>query len=96
MHGRLTVEKVNLAVEEIHQILTEKYKLLAKSTSKLNESSNKKYKQYKDQETKDTKGLYFFTEHDLKNTNYLKVDATGKSILTLLIQLGRLKVNLVY
>jgi len=52
----------------------------------------KKCRQYRDQETKETKSLYFFTEHDMKNTNYLKVDATGKSILALLIQLGRLRV----
>ena len=38
-----------------------------------------------------TKGLFFFSESDIKNNAVLKQDATGKNILAVLRHCGRLK-----
>jgi hypothetical protein len=87
----LTLEKVNKAIDEIHSILEEKYKILVTHMLKLNGSALQKYKSWKDQETKDTKGFYFFTDYELKNTQHIKLDATGRAILGVLRHLNRIR-----
>ena len=48
-------------------------------------------KVFREQETKETKGIYFFTDNELKNTQVLKLDATGRAILGILRHLNRIK-----
>lgn len=49
------------------------------------------FKAYKDQETKETKSHYFFTDDELKTTVAIKLDATGRAILGILRQSNRIK-----
>lgn len=92
MKGRLTLEKVNAAVDELQKLVEEKYKILSLPITKLNDKSLKKYKVYKDMETTETKGIFFVAEPDLADTTHLKQgDATGKALLSVLRHLHRLK-----
>eukprot|EP00002_Diphylleia_rotans_P002404 TRINITY_DN11521_c0_g1_i2.p1 TRINITY_DN11521_c0_g1~~TRINITY_DN11521_c0_g1_i2.p1 ORF type:complete len:225 (+),score=40.86 TRINITY_DN11521_c0_g1_i2:239-913(+) len=91
MKGRLTLDKVNSAVDDICNVLNEKYKLLSVPPHKLDSESLKKYRDYKDQETNDTKSAHFFTDGDLKKTVHIKMDPAGRSILTILRSLNRIK-----
>jgi len=89
---RLTDEKVNSGVDEIHEIVTKKYKILNMPIHKMTEKTLRKYKDYKSMEVPETKGFCFFCDMDLKSATHVKVDAgTGKAILTVLRHLGRLK-----
>lgn len=44
MKGRITLDKINAAIDELHSLLDAKYKLLATPMSKLGSESLKKYK----------------------------------------------------
>eukprot|EP00696_Hemimastix_kukwesjijk_P012519 gnl/Hemi2/25753_TR8657_c0_g1_i1.p1 gnl/Hemi2/25753_TR8657_c0_g1~~gnl/Hemi2/25753_TR8657_c0_g1_i1.p1 ORF type:complete len:289 (+),score=46.73 gnl/Hemi2/25753_TR8657_c0_g1_i1:121-987(+) len=89
--SRVTLEKLNSAVEEVRRILTEKYKLLASPPSRLTDVSRARYQAYKDQETKDTAGTFFFSDADVKASTVIKADASGKAILGTLKHLGRIR-----
>jgi len=92
MKGRLTLDKVNAAIDEVQKIVDAKYKILALPISKMNDKLLKKYKVFKDMETAETKGLFFIAEPDLVDTAHLKQgDATGKAVLSVLRHLHRLK-----
>eukprot|EP01117_Protostelium_nocturnum_P009629 TRINITY_DN3439_c0_g1_i1.p1 TRINITY_DN3439_c0_g1~~TRINITY_DN3439_c0_g1_i1.p1 ORF type:complete len:279 (+),score=91.50 TRINITY_DN3439_c0_g1_i1:293-1129(+) len=90
MKGRITMEKVNQAIDDIQSVLSAKYKTLSQPIGKLSGESLAKFKTWRDEETKDTKGVFFVTENDLKHTS-VKNDATGKSILAVLRHLNRLR-----
>jgi len=91
MRGRLAYEKLQLAVDEIEVVLREKYALLSIPIGKMTEKMMKRYKAFKDQENNETKGRFFFSDSDLRQCKHLRVDATGKAILTVLRHLGRIR-----
>ncbi|PRP89024.1 spindle and kinetochore-associated protein 1 [Planoprotostelium fungivorum] len=92
MKGRLTIEKINLSIEELQSFVNSKYKILSTPLAKLTGDPLVKYKAYKDLETKDTRGVFFFTDNDAwKNTSCVKNDTTGKAILAVLRHLNRVK-----
>ena len=94
MRSRLGVEKLNSAVGEIQRMLNEKYALLSTPPSQLralSEAGRKQHASYKEAETEQTKGLFFLSEADLKASNQLKQDATGKNIFAVLRHVGRLR-----
>jgi len=92
MKGRITQEKVNAAVDEIQVVLEAKYKLLACNYIKLNGEPLKKFKAYKEEETADTKGLFYFSESiDMKVMSHLKSDASGKAIISVLRAVNRIR-----
>jgi len=64
---------------------------LSMSAMKLNGEMLKKYRTFKDQETKETYKQYFFTDNELKGTFTLKLDNTGRAILAVLRHLNRIK-----
>ena len=73
------------------EVMTAKYKLLAIPYAKVPPRLLPQWKGYKDEETEDTQGMQFFSENDLRAFKRLKMDHTGKNILTVLRHLGRLK-----
>jgi hypothetical protein len=89
MRGRTTLEKLNKAIEEVQHLLAEKYKLLALPDKRCKEAQLKQREKFKQEETKDTAGCCFFSDHDLKAGVHLRVDASGKAILNVLRQIGR-------
>lgn len=88
--GRISYEQVNNAIDEIRKAITAKYKIMRLPRSAMGEPVMKKYKAFKEAETPETEGEYFFIDDDLKTYSQLKMDATGRAILTMLRHCGRL------
>ncbi|XP_039122515.1 spindle and kinetochore-associated protein 1 homolog [Dioscorea cayenensis subsp. rotundata] len=91
MRGRLTLEKVNIAINEIAVYAEANAQLITAPRKKLAEDSWEKALELRDLATSDTvKGKLFFLESDIKGPG-LKLDNTGKAILTVLRHLGRIQ-----
>lgn len=56
MKGIVSYDQLNSVVQSINTAVTAKYKILHQSMKNLNSHARKLHKQFKDQETKDTKG----------------------------------------
>ncbi|CAB3988345.1 Spindle and kinetochore-associated 1 [Paramuricea clavata] len=91
LKGRLTYAQVNSAVDQIHQVLAAKYKILSTKRLGMGEHIMKKYREFKEQEMAETKGCYFFVDKDLKEFSSFKLDKVGQSILNILRHCGKLK-----
>lgn len=57
MKGRVTYDQLNAAVNSINTAVTTKYKIFNQSVKTLNNNSRKLLQRFKDQETKQTKGI---------------------------------------
>lgn len=57
MKGRVTYDQLNAAVQSINTAVTAKYKILYQPVKTLNNMSRLLQQRFKDQETKDTKGI---------------------------------------
>lgn len=89
MRGRLTLDKVNAAIDEMVQYAETNAQLIAAPRKKLGEDLLEKALELRDISTSEpVKGKHFFLEVDLKGP-VLKLDNTGKSILTVLRHVGR-------
>jgi len=92
MKGRLTLDKLNAAIDEMQKLLQAKYKILSMAPAKMVDKTLKKYKQYKEAETSETKGLHFLTDADMQESATLRQgDATGKGVVGVLRHLHRIK-----
>ncbi|KAH7366355.1 hypothetical protein KP509_18G074900 [Ceratopteris richardii] len=90
MRGRLTLEKVNKAVDEMATFAEVNAKLLTAPRKKLGNELLEKALELRDfAATECVKGKHFFFESDMKGS-VLKMDNTGKAILTVLRHLGRI------
>ncbi|XP_051216060.1 SKA complex subunit 1 homolog isoform X1 [Lolium perenne] len=90
MRGRLTLEKVNIAINEMATYADANAHLVACPKKKLSEDTWEKALELRDiAATEAAKGKHFFLEADIKGPG-LKLDHTGKSILTVLRHLGRI------
>ena len=95
MRSRLDVPKVNAALAEVQKVLQSKYALLCLPPSgvrQLPDAERKRHAALKAAEGGDaTKGLYFFSEEDLKGMQTIRAGADGKNLLAILRHVGRLK-----
>lgn len=57
MKGRVTYDQLNAAVQSINTAVIAKYKILHQPMKSLNNVSRTLHQRFKDQETKDTKGI---------------------------------------
>ncbi|XP_040382175.1 spindle and kinetochore-associated protein 1 homolog [Oryza brachyantha] len=90
MRGRLTLEKVNIAINEVASYADGNAHLVACTKKKLSEDTWEKALELRDiAATESVKGKHFFLETDIKGPG-LKLDNTGKAILTVLRHLGRI------
>eukprot|EP00250_Pteridium_aquilinum_P022727 c2561_g1_i1 orf=134-949(+) len=90
MRGRLTLEKINTAVDEMATFAEANARLLAAPRKKLGEDMLEKALELRDFAASEAvKGKHFFFESDMKGP-VLKMDNTGKAILTVLRHLGRI------
>ena len=90
MKGRLTVDKMNEAVDTIRSVLQKKYQLYQTPISKMTEEQLHLYKGFHQHENAATRAMVFFVESDLRlHSAAWKSDSTGRSILTVLRHLGR-------
>lgn len=93
MRGRVSQKQVNAAIDELQQVVCAKYKILATKPSSLNNTSLRLFKNWKLQECDESKAAYFFCTDDLKEGKALKLDSSGKNILTVLRHLQRLNMS---
>ncbi|XP_022769669.1 spindle and kinetochore-associated protein 1 homolog [Durio zibethinus] len=90
MRGRLTLEKVNAAINDMATYAEANAQLIAAPKKKMAENLWEKALELRDIATTEAiKGKHFFLETDMKGPS-LKLDNTGKAILTVLRHLGRI------
>lgn len=90
MKGRLTLEKINAAINDMAAYAESNAQLIAAPKKKLAENLWEKALELRDIATTEAvKGKHFFVESDIKGPA-LKLDNTGKAILTVLRHLGRI------
>ncbi|XP_074280007.1 SKA complex subunit 1 homolog [Silene latifolia] len=90
MRGRLTLEKVNAAISDMATYAEANAHLITSAKKKLPESMWERALELRDiATTEGVKGKHFFLESDMKGPS-LKLDNTGKAILTVLRHLGRI------
>ncbi|KAL6130688.1 hypothetical protein ACLB2K_069067 [Fragaria x ananassa] len=89
MRGRLTLEKVNAAINDMATYAEANYQLIAAPKKNVAGDRWEKALEIRDIAMHDAvKGKHFFLETDMKGPS-LKLDNTGKAILTVLRHLGR-------
>ncbi|GAV71791.1 DUF1395 domain-containing protein [Cephalotus follicularis] len=90
MRGRLTLEKVNAAINDMATYAETNAQLISAPKKKLAENQWERAMELRDiAMTETVKGKHFFLESDIKGPT-LKLDNTGKAILTVLRHLGRI------
>ncbi|PIA50167.1 hypothetical protein AQUCO_01300719v1 [Aquilegia coerulea] len=90
MRGRLTLDKVNAAINDMAAYAEANAQLISAPRNKLAENALEKALERRDIAMNEAvKGKHFFLETDIKGP-VLKLDITGKSILTVLRHLGRI------
>ncbi|XP_025076926.1 spindle and kinetochore-associated protein 1-like [Pomacea canaliculata] len=90
MKGRITYPQINFFVEELNKVFKAKYKLLKQKKSSLSEPNRARYETLKMQESKDTTGVYFVLEEDMKNWSSIKMSKETRCLITILRHCGRM------
>ncbi|KAG7273205.1 hypothetical protein CRUP_018009 [Coryphaenoides rupestris] len=91
MKGRVVYEQMNAAVQRINEAVSGKYKIVRQPAKSLSNNARKLHQRFKDEETKDTKGLFFVVEADICEFTQMKVDKKFQSIISMLRHCQRLR-----
>ncbi|XP_069779997.1 SKA complex subunit 1 isoform X2 [Narcine bancroftii] len=91
MKGRMTYDQINAVIHELNAAVKAKYKILNQPLKSLTHLTRNQYNNFKEQETKETKGQYFFVEADIKDFTRLKVDKKLQGIFNILRHCHRLR-----
>uniref|UniRef100_H2ZV10 SKA complex subunit 1 n=1 Tax=Latimeria chalumnae TaxID=7897 RepID=H2ZV10_LATCH len=91
MRGRLTYDQINRVIQEINKAVVKKYKILQQPKGALNNSTRKLLYRFEEEETKDTKGQYFFVDDDIKEFTNMKLDKKFQGMLNILRHCQRLR-----
>ncbi|XP_042893415.1 centrosomal protein of 290 kDa-like [Penaeus japonicus] len=91
IRGRLQYEQVNVAIDEFNKTLEAKYTLMRRPRAKLSEVDMKVFTACRQQENQETKGLFFVVDNDIKRWSGLKLDSNGRSMMTVLRTLRRIR-----
>ncbi|XP_041044888.1 spindle and kinetochore-associated protein 1 [Carcharodon carcharias] len=91
MKGRMTYDQINAVIKELNATVKAKYKILNQPMKSMSNPIRNQYHAFKEQETKETKGQYFFVEADIKDFTHLKVDKKFHVILNILRHCHRLR-----
>ncbi|XP_010157044.1 PREDICTED: spindle and kinetochore-associated protein 1 [Eurypyga helias] len=84
LRGRLTYDQINAVIQGINKAVLGKYKILHQPLKSMNFAVRKLYHRFLEEETKDTKGEFFFVEADIEHFARLKMDRRFHSILSIL------------
>lgn len=90
LRGRMPIDRVNGMIEDLNRIFCEKYTILKANPAKLPFDQRQRFYDWKGMENDETKGRFFVTDGDLKAKS-VRMDQTGRNILTLIRQAGRFK-----
>merc|ERR1712083_189645 len=85
MKGRLTYDNLNNSIDEFNAALEARYEFLGRGfQQRAGQALQKRYREMKSQETRDTRGVFFVVADDLRNSSSLKSDASRRGIFTIL------------
>lgn len=88
---RITQEFLNRALNDIYQAACTKYKLMGQRGGKKSPKTQDLLLKYKEQECKQTAGLYFVTYNELIGSKHVRHDATGKAVMQVLRHFKRIR-----
>lgn len=91
LRGRLTGRRLRGAIDEINERMAAKYAIAGRPGSRVKEADKERWRAWRNEETAQTKGRFFFADTDLAGAKHMRMDATGKNILNVLQHLGRLE-----
>ncbi|NXT74916.1 SKA1 protein, partial [Zapornia atra] len=91
MKGRLKCTQINEVVQEINKAVVSKYKIFHQPLKTLNQRLRSRYSRFWEEETKETTGLFFVVDEDIKEFTKLKVDKQFHKILTILRHCHRVR-----
>ncbi|XP_008631932.2 spindle and kinetochore-associated protein 1 isoform X1 [Corvus cornix cornix] len=91
MKGRLTYDQINAVVQEMNKAVVAKYKILYQPLKSMSVPVRNLYDRFMEEETKDTRGLFFIVEADIKEFTQLKLDKRFHSILNILRHCQRVR-----
>jgi len=88
---RITQDFLNRALNDIYQAACTKYKLIGQKGVKKSPKIQDLLLKYKEQECKQTAGLYFVTYNELISSKHIRHDATGKAVMQVLRHFKRIR-----
>ncbi|NXR45481.1 SKA1 protein, partial [Hippolais icterina] len=91
LKGRITNDQINAVVEQMNKAVVDKYKILHQPLKSMSAPTRNLYHRFIEEETKDTKGLFFIVEADIREFTYLRLDKRFHSILTILRHCQRVR-----
>ncbi|NXM22550.1 SKA1 protein, partial [Ploceus nigricollis] len=91
MKGRITYDQINAVVQEINKAVVGKYKILCQPLKSMSAPVRNLYHRFIEEETKDTKEVFFIVEDDIKEFTQLKLDKRFHSILSILRHCQRVR-----
>ncbi|NXL70332.1 SKA1 protein, partial [Leptocoma aspasia] len=91
MKGRITYDQINAVVQQMNKAVVGKYKILYQPLKSMSAPVRNLYHRFMEEETKDTKGVFFIVEDDIKEFTDLKVDKRFHSILSILRHCQRVR-----
>ncbi|XP_053304202.1 spindle and kinetochore-associated protein 1 [Spea bombifrons] len=91
MKNRLTYEQINGVIEEVNKAVVGKYKIFHQPMKSLNNAAKKQLCRFKEEETKETKGLFFVVDQDIKEFTQVKVDKRFHGMLSILRHCHRIR-----
>ncbi|XP_054139547.1 spindle and kinetochore-associated protein 1 [Melozone crissalis] len=91
LKGRITYDQINAVVQEINKAVLGKYKILYQPLKSMSAPVRDLYHRFIEEETANTKGLFFIVEDDIKMFTQLKLDKRFHSILSILRHCQRVR-----
>ncbi|NWX28731.1 SKA1 protein, partial [Notiomystis cincta] len=91
MKGRITYEQINAVVQEINKAVVAKYKILYQPLKSLSAPVRNLYHRFMEEETNDTRGVFFIVEADIKEFTQLKLDKRFHNIVSILRHCQRVR-----
>ncbi|NXR65715.1 SKA1 protein, partial [Rhadina sibilatrix] len=91
LKGRITYDQINAVVQQLNKAVVEKYKILYQPLKSMSAPVRNLYHRFMEEETKDTKGVFFIVEADIKEFTQLKLDKRFHSILSILRHCQRVR-----
>ncbi|NXX30338.1 SKA1 protein, partial [Nicator chloris] len=91
MKGRITYDQINAVVQQMNKAVVDKYKILYQPLKSMSAPVRNLYHRFVEEETKDTKGVFFIVEADIKEFTQLKLDKRFHSILNILRHCQRVR-----
>ncbi|NXA89903.1 SKA1 protein, partial [Melanocharis versteri] len=91
MKGRITYDQINAVVQQMNKAVVGKYKILYQPLKYMSAPVRNLYHRFMEEETKDTRGVFFVVEADIKEFTQQKLDKRFHSILSILRHCQRVR-----